>query len=202
MTEQAGPATDPLPIAQALIRCRSVTPADDGAIGVVEDALRPLGFACHRLRFGPKGEEIENLFARRGTGAPHFCWAGHTDVVPPGDEGAWTHDPFGGVVEAGRLYGRGAADMKGGIACMVAATLRFLAATPAFQGSIAFLITSDEEGPGIDGTVIVVEQLKARGEKLDWCIVGEPTSAERVEVRTQAEAPRAQPSVSAVSGGS
>ena len=175
MTEAAGPATDPLPIAQALIRCRSVTPADDGALGVVEDALRPLGFACHRLRFG----EVENLFARRGTGAPHFCYAGHTDVVPPGDKG-WTDDPFAAAVRDGALHGRGACDMKGGIAAFLAGLSDFIEARPDHTGSVSLLITGDEEGLAVDGTVRVLEWMAANGHTPDMALVGEPTSRVRL----------------------
>jgi succinyl-diaminopimelate desuccinylase len=169
-------ATDPLPLAQALIRCRSVTPADDGAMAVLEAALAPLGFACHRLRFG----EVENLFARRGTGGPHLCFAGHTDVVPPGDAGAWTADPFGGEVRAGLLYGRGATDMKGAIAAFVAAVADRLAARPEAPGSLSLLITGDEEGPAVDGTARVLEWMAAHGQIPDMCLVGEPTSRARL----------------------
>jgi succinyl-diaminopimelate desuccinylase len=172
---RAGTTTDPLPVAQALIRCRSVTPADDGAIAVVEDALRPLGFACHRLRFG----EVENLFARRGTGSPHFCWAGHTDVVPPGDKG-WTDDPFAGVVRHGALYGRGACDMKGGVAAFLAGLSDFVAARPDHPGSVSLLITGDEEGAAVDGTVRVLEWMAANGHTPDMALVGEPTSRARL----------------------
>ncbi len=163
--------TDPLPLAQALIRCRSVTPADDGAMAVLEAALAPLGFACHRLRFG----EIENLYARRGTAGPHLMFAGHTDVVPPG-AGPWTTDPFGAEVKAGTLYGRGATDMKGGVAAWIAAIAAALGRRPDLPGSLSLLITGDEEGPAIDGTVKVLAWLKERGEIPDACLVGEPTS--------------------------
>ncbi|MBX6742047.1 MAG: succinyl-diaminopimelate desuccinylase [Acetobacteraceae bacterium] len=167
--------TDPLPIAQALIRCRSVTPADDGALGVLEAALKPLGFTCHRLRFG----EVENLFARRGSEGPHFCYAGHTDVVPPGTAG-WTDDPFAAVVKDGVLYGRGACDMKGGIAAFVAGLSDFLAANPNHPGSISLLITGDEEGPSVDGTAKVLEWMQANGQIPDMALVGEPTSRARL----------------------
>ncbi len=167
--------TDPLPLAQALIRCRSVTPADDGALGVLEAALRPLGFTCHRLRFG----EVENLFARRGTDGPHFCYAGHTDVVPPGTTG-WADDPFAAVVRDGALYGRGACDMKGGIAAFVAGLSDFLAANPNHPGSISLLITGDEEGPSVDGTAKVLEWMQANGHIPDMALVGEPTSRIRL----------------------
>ncbi|GGG46900.1 succinyl-diaminopimelate desuccinylase [Caldovatus sediminis] len=169
-------ATDPLPLAQALIRCRSVTPADDGAMAVLEAALAPLGFACHRLRFGA----IENLFARRGAGGPHLCFAGHTDVVPAGDAGAWTADPFGGEVRDGVLYGRGATDMKGAIAAFVAAVADRLAARPGAPGSLSLLITGDEEGPAVDGTARVLEWMAAHGQVPDMCLVGEPTSRARL----------------------
>ncbi len=163
--------TDPLPLAQALIRCNSVTPADDGALGVLEAALTPLGFTLHRMRFG----EVENLFARRGTGTPHFCYAGHTDVVPPGTEG-WKDSPFAATVRDGVLYGRGACDMKGGIAAFVAGLTDYLAATPDHQGSISLLITGDEEGPSVDGTARVLEWMQANGQIPDMALVGEPTS--------------------------
>ena len=169
-------ATDPLPLAQALIRCRSVTPADDGAMAVLEAALAPLGFTCHRLRFG----EIENLFARRGESGPHLCFAGHTDVVPVGEAGAWTADPFGGEVRDGLLYGRGATDMKGAIAAFVAAVQDFLSARPGAAGSLSLLITGDEEGPAVDGTVRVLEWMAAQGQIPDMCLVGEPTSRVRL----------------------
>jgi succinyl-diaminopimelate desuccinylase len=168
-------AGDPLPLAQALIRCRSVTPADDGAMAVLEAALAPLGFACHRLRFG----DIENLYARRGSGGPHLMFAGHTDVVPPG-AGPWTVDPFAAEVTDGLLYGRGATDMKGGVAAWVAAVAQVLARRPELPGSLSLLITGDEEGPAVDGTVKVLEWLAARGEIPDACLVGEPTSKVRL----------------------
>ena len=164
-------ASDPLPLAQALIRCRSVTPADDGALAVVEAALTPLGFTCHRLDFGT----TPNLYARRGTGAPHLMFAGHTDVVPPG-QGAWTTDPFGAELRNGLLYGRGATDMKGGVAAFVAAIADVLSRRPDLPGSLSLLITGDEEGPALDGTVKVLGWLKDRGEIPDCCLVGEPTS--------------------------
>jgi succinyl-diaminopimelate desuccinylase len=157
-------------LAQALIRCASVTPADAGAQDVLAAALARLGFAVHRLRFG----ETENLFARHGTAAPHFCFAGHTDVVPPGD--AWRHAPFAGDVADGVLYGRGACDMKGAIAAFVAAAGAVISG-PAPRGSISLLITGDEEGPATDGTVRVLEWLAARGEIPTMCLVGEPTNA-------------------------
>lgn len=158
-----------LDLAQALIRRRSVTPADAGALDVLEAVLKELGFACHRLKFG----EIDNLYARMGDEKPHFCFAGHTDVVPAGE--GWTHDPFAAEVKDGILYGRGAADMKSAIAAFVAAVKRLLASGRP-RGSISFLITGDEEGAATDGTVKVLEWLKGRGESIDHCVVGEPTS--------------------------
>ena len=168
--------TDPVPLAQALIRCRSVTPADDGALDVVQRALEPLGFACTRLPFGPDDYRVDNLFARRGTAGPHFCYAGHTDVVPPGDPAAWRDDPFAGVVREGQLYGRGACDMKSGIAAFIAGLTDFLAARPDHPGSISLLITGDEEARSIDGTARVLEWMQAEGQIPDMALVGEPTS--------------------------
>ncbi|MGI9487444.1 MAG: succinyl-diaminopimelate desuccinylase [Geminicoccaceae bacterium] len=173
-------AVDPVAVSQALIRCRSVTPADDGALGVIERALSGLGFECHRLVFEGEGSPaISNLYARFGTGAPHLCFAGHTDVVPPGDRDAWSVDPFVGEIVDGELYGRGAVDMKGAIGCFIAAVARFIeAASPA--GSVSLLITGDEEGPAVNGTVKVLEWLKARGEVVDACVVGEPTNPDKL----------------------
>jgi succinyl-diaminopimelate desuccinylase len=168
----------PLELAQALIRRPSVTPKDDGALDVLQRALESLGFVCHRLPFSEPGTaDIDNLYARLGTGAPHFCYAGHTDVVPVGDPKGWTVDPFSAEVIDGHLYGRGAADMKGGIACFVAAVAQFLKARGRnFGGSISLLITGDEETVAINGTRKMLDWLEARGEKLDHCIVGEPTN--------------------------
>ncbi|MDR3531383.1 MAG: succinyl-diaminopimelate desuccinylase [Rhodopila sp.] len=161
--------TDPLPLAQSLIRCASVTPADAGAQDALSDMLGRMGFTIHRLRFG----EIENVFARLGTEGPHICFAGHTDVVPVGAAN-WRTDPFGGEVRDGVLYGRGACDMKGAIAAFVSGVAQHLAhGTP--KGSISFLITGDEEGPAVDGTVKVVEWMRANGQVPDFCLVGEPT---------------------------
>jgi succinyl-diaminopimelate desuccinylase len=160
---------DPLPLAQALIRCASVTPADAGAQTVLAGALAELGFTVTPLRYG----EIDNLFARIGTGSPHICFAGHTDVVPAGAAN-WRSDPFAAEVRNGILYGRGACDMKGGIAAFVAAAAQHLAGGP-IPGSISLLITGDEEGPAVDGTVRVLEWMAANGQVPDFCIVGEPT---------------------------
>jgi succinyl-diaminopimelate desuccinylase len=174
------PLTDPVAIAQALIRCPSVTPEDHGALEVVGQALDRLGFTCHRLTFEEDGTApIGNLYARVGEGSPNLCFAGHTDVVPPGDLAGWRVDPFAGEVLDGVLYGRGAVDMKGAIACFLAAAARFLDEhRPA--GSISFLITGDEEGPAINGTRKVLTWLKRRRERLDACLVGEPTNAEQL----------------------
>lgn len=166
---------DPLPLAQDLIRCRSVTPEDAGALDVLEAALRTLGFACTRLAFNTGGPKIENLYARLGTAAPNLCFAGHTDVVPPGDTTAWRFDPFEARVDGGTLFGRGAADMKSAIAAFVAAIARS-AERHGNRGSISLLITGDEEGPAVDGTTRVLDWLKEKGERLDHCIVGEPTA--------------------------
>ncbi|MDE2133144.1 MAG: succinyl-diaminopimelate desuccinylase [Alphaproteobacteria bacterium] len=168
---------DPVALAQALIRCPSVTPTDAGALGVLEGALKPLGFVCHRLSFGePGSDRIENLYARMGTQAPLFCFAGHTDVVPPG--GRWKNDPFGAEIRDGVLYGRGAADMKAAIAAFAAAAARVMAKD--VPGSIALLITGDEEGEAVNGTRKVLAWMKENGERLDHCIVGEPSSAAAV----------------------
>jgi succinyl-diaminopimelate desuccinylase len=165
---------DPLPLAQALIRRASVTPDDDGAQDVLADALARLGFSVERLRYGA----TENLFARIGADGPHFCFAGHTDVVPVGDAG-WSSDPFGGEVRGEILYGRGACDMKGAIAAFVAAAARHLAEGEP-RGSISLLITGDEEGPAHDGTVRVLEWMAANGQVPDFCLVGEPTNPVRL----------------------
>jgi succinyl-diaminopimelate desuccinylase len=169
---------DPIELSRDLIRCPSVTPADGGALGVLEKTLSGLGFTCHRLPFSAEGTpDVDNLYARYGTGAPNFCFAGHTDVVPVGDEGGWAIPPFEARIEDGRLYGRGASDMKTAVAAFAVAAQRFLAERgDSFTGSISFLITGDEEGPAINGTKKVLEWLTEQGEKLDACIVGEPTN--------------------------
>jgi succinyl-diaminopimelate desuccinylase len=164
--------TATLALTEDLLRRPSVSPEDHGCIDVIASRLEPLGFRIERLRFGP----VENLWARRGDAGPVLCFAGHTDVVPTGPREEWRTDPFEPVVRDGVLYGRGAADMKSGLAAMVTAMERFLAKHPAHLGSLAVLFTSDEEGPSVDGTRRVMEVLDARGEKIDWCIVGEPTS--------------------------
>ncbi len=175
-------AVDPVALARALIACPSVTPHDGGALGVLEQALAGLGFTCHRLPFSePAEDDVDNLYARLGDGAPNFCFAGHTDVVPVGDDAAWSADPFGAEIVNDVLYGRGAVDMKGAIACFIAAAARFLAARGGrFDGSISLLITGDEEAVAINGTRKVLEWMTANGETIDACIVGEPTNRETI----------------------
>ncbi len=170
--------TDALTHAQNLIRCRSITPEEGGALAYLERELSAAGFACHRLPFSERGTpDADNLYARIGDGSPHICFAGHTDVVPPGDEAAWRHGPFAADVEGGILYGRGAADMKGALAAALEAVLQFLRErTAPFQGSLSFLITGDEEGPAINGTKKVVDWLTAKGDRPDCCVLGECTS--------------------------
>ena len=177
-----GNLTEPLGLAQALIRHASVTPKDEGALDVLQKALESLGFTCHRLPFSEAGTaDIDNLYARFGTKDPNFCYAGHTDVVPVGDAKGWTVDPFAAEIINDHLYGRGAADMKGGIACFVAAVAKFLKARgPDFGGSISLLITGDEEAVAINGTRKMLDWLQTKGEKLDSCLVGEPTNPLRL----------------------
>ena len=173
--------SDPVQLAQALISCRSVTPVEGGALTLLESVLQPAGFTCHRLTMTEPGTpDVENLYARLGTGAPHLCFAGHTDVVPVGEESRWSWPPFGAEIVDGVLYGRGAADMKGCIASFIAAALDYLATGDGKRGSMSFLITGDEEGAGINGTVKVLEWMKAKGEVVDGCLVGEPTSSKLV----------------------
>lgn len=172
---------DPVSLTQALVRCESVTPDEGGAITLIETVLATAGFTCHRMTFTEPGTpDVENLYARLGEAEPHLCFAGHTDVVPPGDIDAWSVPPFAGEICGGNLYGRGAVDMKGGVACFVAATLRHLAAHGGglAKGSISFLITGDEEGPSINGTMKVLDWMKAKGEKVTACLVGEPSNPE------------------------
>ena len=173
---------DPVALARRLIGAPSVTPDDKGAIAILVDALTPLGFRCETVEFSEPGTApILNLYARLGGDGRNFCFAGHTDVVPPGDTAAWSVDPFVGAVKGGMLYGRGAVDMKGAIACFVAAAAEFLAARGStFDGSISLLITGDEEAAAINGTRKLLAWIAGRGERLDACIVGEPTSAERL----------------------
>ena len=165
-------------LAARLIRCESVTPAEGGALSLLAKELDPLGFECRRLPFGEGSARIENLFARRGHGAPHFAFAGHTDVVPVGDASAWRHAPFSGAFEDGKLFGRGAADMKGGIAAFVGAVRQFVECHP--DGSISLIITGDEEGDADYGTVKMVEWMRAHDHLPDVCVVGEPTNPDRL----------------------
>ncbi|HEB59053.1 MAG TPA: succinyl-diaminopimelate desuccinylase [Gammaproteobacteria bacterium] len=168
--------SETLQLSKELIRRPSVTPDDQACQQLLAARLEKLGFRIESMRFG----DVDNLWARRGADGPVLAFAGHTDVVPPGPEEQWNTPPFEPAEKEGYLYGRGAADMKGSIAAMVTATERFLATHPDHRGSLAFLITSDEEGIATEGTVRVIETLEARGEKIDWCVVGEPTSMERV----------------------
>jgi succinyl-diaminopimelate desuccinylase len=169
---------DPVAIARDLIRCPSVTPAEGGALAYLGGTLKAAGFTVHRPVFREAGTaDVENLYARIGTAAPHLMFAGHTDVVPPGDEAAWRHGPFAGEIADGVLYGRGAVDMKGGVACFLAAALDYLAAVGGRpKGSLSFLITGDEEGVAVNGTVKLLAWAAERGEKFDHCILGEPTN--------------------------
>jgi succinyl-diaminopimelate desuccinylase len=169
-------------LAQGLIRCESVTPADAGALDVLIEAVKPARFTVWRLNFKDDGTPpVDNLYARIGDGPPNLCFAGHVDVVPPGDATQWTHPPFAAEVADGRLYGRGASDMKGAIACFVAAALDYAKSRGReLDGSISLLITGDEEGPAVNGTRKVLAWMKEQGERLDHCIVGEPTNATRI----------------------
>lgn len=170
---------DPVELARAMIQRPSVTPRDEGALDVLEAALAGIGFVCTRMVFAEEGgDPIDNLYARRGRAGPVFAYAGHTDVVPPGPLPDWTRPPFGAAVEGGVLWGRGAADMKGGIAAFAAAAERAIA--KGVSGSIAFIITGDEEGPAINGTRRVLDWMAANGERIDHCLVGEPSSNERL----------------------
>lgn len=170
-------ADDPVAHLVALLRHASVTPESSGALDYIEGALACAGFRTERLVFSSPGTpDVDNLYARLGDAGPCLAFAGHVDVVPAGDVAAWTHAPFAGDVVDGVVYGRGAVDMKGGIACMLAATLGLLADRPRPAGSIAFLITGDEEGPAVNGTLRLVEWLRARGEHIDACLLGEPTN--------------------------
>ncbi len=172
---------DPIALARALIACPSVTPEDHGALAVMQNALESLGFICTRLPFSQEGEPtVDNLYARLGTGTPHFAFAGHTDVVPVGDTAAWKFPPFGGEVHGEYLYGRGAEDMKGALACMVSAVAAFLKENAPFTGSISFLITGDEEGYAINGTRKMVAWMQERNIVPDCCLVGEPTNPESI----------------------
>ncbi|WP_029351325.1 succinyl-diaminopimelate desuccinylase [Bosea sp. 117] len=178
MTKSALPAADPVAIARALIRCPSVTPEEAGALDYLAGLLGDHGFAVHRVRLtAPDTPDVENLYARFGTKGPNLCFAGHTDVVPPGDEVHWRFPPFEAAIHGGMLYGRGAVDMKGGVAASVAAALDYIAAQDgAIPGSISFLITGDEEGPAINGTEKLLRWMADRDERIDHCVLGEPSS--------------------------
>ncbi len=168
---------DPVALAQALVRCPSVTPAEGGALALLEAVLSSAGYTVYRPVFGEAGTpDVENLYARIGRDGPVLVIAGHADVVPPGDLARWKRDPFGGEIEEGILYGRGACDMKGGLAAMVSAALRFRREQPEAGGSIVFLVTGDEEGPAVNGTVKLLQWAHARGERFDHCLLGEPTN--------------------------
>ena len=183
---------DPIAIARDLLRCPSVTPDEGGALAYLDGVLRAAGFAVHRMTFSEPGTaDVENLYARIGTGMPHLMFAGHTDVVPPGDPKSWSHAPFAGEIADGVLFGRGAVDMKGAIACKVAATLDYLAANGGKpKGSISFLITGDEEGIAVNGTVKLLKWAAERGEKFSHCILGEPGNVARARRHHQARPPR------------
>ena len=173
-------ATDPVDNLTQLIQCASVTPADGGALDSLQAMLEGLGFEVERLTFEEDGTApIKNLYARLGTAGQHLMFAGHTDVVPPGNEEAWSHPPFSAAISDGRLFGRGAVDMKGGIACFVAAVARYLENGP-MPGSVSLLITGDEEGPSINGTIKLIEWAAENGERWDGCIVGEPTNPDQM----------------------
>src|SRR5262245_4508552 len=180
---------DPVALAQALIRCPSVTPADAGALDALANALRPVGFACRRMPFEAAGTaRIDNLYAKLSGKRPgrHFSFAGHSDVVPVGKRESWSIDPFAAEIVDGRLFGRGAADMKGAIAAFAAAAARFAAKTGGdFSGAISLLITGDEEGPSVNGTKPMLQALAADGETFDACLVGEPTNPKRVGAMAQ-----------------
>ncbi len=175
-------SSDPVALAQALVRCPSVTPEEGGALDFLQSVLSREGFTCERLLFSEAGTaDVDNLFARIGTSGPHLCFAGHTDVVPVGDEATWTHPPFAAEIYDGVLYGRGAVDMKGGVACFLAATLRYLRATVGIApGSISFLITGDEEAIAVNGTVKVLDWMAANSHSPSHSIVGEPTNPESI----------------------
>lgn len=173
------PHQDPVQLLQELIKCPSVTPQEGGALVYLEQILTALGFSVERIVFSQEGEaDVDNLYARYGSSGQHLMFAGHTDVVPPGDRKSWTHDPFSGAIENDLIYGRGAVDMKGGIACFIAAFARFLDKNSAFDGSVSLLITGDEEGPAVNGTEKLLHHMANKGERWDACIVGEPTNPE------------------------
>lgn len=181
MTHSDPDLSRPAQLLQSLIRCPSVTPDEGGALTYLQEVLEPLGFTVQRKVFSKPGTpDVENLYARLGTQSPNFCFAGHTDVVPVGDRDSWSRDPFEGHIDNGFMIGRGAVDMKGGIACFVAAVESFLSEDDKFNGSISLLITGDEEGPAVNGTTAILDWLVEQGETIDACIVGEPTNPDQL----------------------
>jgi succinyl-diaminopimelate desuccinylase len=174
-------SADPVAITRDLIRCPSVTPQEGGALGYLEKTLGAAGFTVHRITFSEPGtDDVENFYARIGDSAPHLTFAGHTDVVPTGDEKSWSHPPFSGEVSGGELFGRGAVDMKGGIGCAVAAVLDYIAANGKPKGSISFLITGDEESIAVNGTPKLLKWCAEKGEKFDHCVLGEPSNQQEL----------------------
>ena len=170
---------DPIAFTQSLIQCKSLTPRQDGALDLVQRHLTPLGFDCVRLPFGQDEAMVDNLYARLGESSPNFCFAGHIDVVPPGDLSQWSSDPFLGEIKQENLYGRGAVDMKGGVAAFLAAIARFIPEN-SVNGSISVLLTSDEEGKALNGTRKVLQWLKHQQQTIDACLLAEPTNPSRL----------------------
>ena len=171
---------DPKDILVKLIQCKSITPKDDGALSVIQDLLNANNFHCERLIFGSGNTKVENLFGRLGNQNPHICFAGHSDVVPEGDLKLWDYSPFGGEIKNGKIFGRGAVDMKGSIASYLSSVIKWIKNNESFKGSISFLITGDEEGPAINGTSKVLDWMKTNDQLPDMCIVGEPTNKNKV----------------------
>ena len=171
---------DPLDLLVKLIKCKSITPNDDGALAVIENILKKNNFKSHRLIFGTGKDKVENLYLRLGSKAPHLCFAGHTDVVPAGDYSLWEHSPFGGDIKGNKIFGRGAVDMKGAIASFVSAVINWITVNKTFTGSISFLLTGDEEGPAINGTSKVLKWMDENNQIPDMCIVGEPTNKNKI----------------------
>jgi succinyl-diaminopimelate desuccinylase len=177
ISQNTSSARDPVELAAELVRCRSVTPAEAGSLDIIAEILEGLGFSCHRLTFSDDGTpDVENLFARKGTGSPHFCFAGHVDVVPEGNLKNWSVDPFAGIIDQGQLVGRGACDMKGAIAAFLFALSDFLATHKGDIGSISVMLSGDEEGPAINGTAKILTWLEENDHHLDHCLIGEPTN--------------------------
>ena len=171
---------EPKDILTKLIRCKSITPKDDGALSVIQDLLNKNNFHCERLIFGSGNDKVENLFARLGDQNPHVCFAGHTDVVPEGEIELWDYPPFSGKIENGKIFGRGAVDMKGSIASYLSSVIKWIENNQSFKGSISFLITGDEEGPAINGTSKVLDWMETNNQIPDMCIVGEPTNKNKI----------------------